>query len=72
MKLIDRVVGRLEAAFQQNSAAGVVTDIEVFRQNSPPDELDAELAEGVEYHELVLGGRETSVARVRAKAAGKS
>jgi hypothetical protein len=45
MKFIDKFVIKLESAFQRNRAHRTHRDPEVLRQNTPPDEGDAEVAE---------------------------
>lgn len=45
-------------------------DVDVQRQNTPPDEVDAELAEAMDGKEFLLPRREVAVMKARAKAAG--
>jgi hypothetical protein len=69
MSFMEKLTGKLNAAFHRSSDAAAM-DIDVQRQNTPPDELDAELAEAMEGQEFVLPRREPLVMKARAKAAG--
>jgi hypothetical protein len=66
MAFIEKLAARLLA---RSSAVGM--DVDVQRQNTPPDEVDAELAEAMHGKEFLLPRREAAVMKARAKAAGE-
>jgi hypothetical protein len=68
MTFMEKLAGKLEVAFHRSGAE--VMDIAVERQNTPPDEIDAELGEAMEGQEFLLPRREPVMMKARAKAAG--
>ncbi len=57
MKFIDKFIKTVEGALQKRRD-GVARDLDIVRQNTPPDDHDAELSEadGIEEGVLSLSG----------------
>ena len=58
MKFIDRFIRTVEIALRRSPSSGEAEDMNIYKQNTPPDDHDAEVDEA--EHETVLSGAGTS------------
>ena len=54
MKFIDKFIRTVEIALRSSTASGEAGDMDIDKQNTPPDEHDAEMDEAAHEQETVL------------------
>jgi hypothetical protein len=56
MKFIDKFIRTVEIAFRKSPSSGEPKDMDIDKQNTPPDDHDAEMDEAAREYESVLSG----------------
>jgi hypothetical protein len=56
MKFIDKFIRTVEIALRRSPSSPEAKDMDIDKQNTPPDDHDAEMDEAAYEHESVLSG----------------
>lgn len=56
MKFIDKFIRTVEIALRRSPSSGEAEDMNIYKQNTPPDDHDAEVDEAAHEQETVLSG----------------
>lgn len=56
MKFIDKFIRTVEIVLRPSPSSGEAEDMNIDKQNTPPDDRDAEVDEATPEHESVLSG----------------